>query len=161
DRSAYRRSSPGLGCARVRLLRPGGGSDRSPSFGISVRHVHWLDHSLHHRVLAGRLLFHRQTIAAYPQGGGSYTVANETLGQIPGLLAATALSIDYVLNVAVAISAGVGALVSAVPSLLPYTLLLCLGILTMLTLVNLRGVRSAGLIFMLPTYLFVGSLATV
>jgi hypothetical protein len=62
---------------------------------------------------------YRQTIAAYPQGGGSFTVAKENLGQLPGLLAASALSIDYVLNVAVAISAGVGALVSAIPSLLP------------------------------------------
>ena len=61
---------------------------------------------------------YRQTIAAYPQGGGSFTVAKENLGQLPGLLAASALSIDYVLNVAVAISAGVGALVSAIPPLL-------------------------------------------
>ena len=98
---------------------------------------------------------YRQTIAAYPQGGGSFTVAKENLGQLPGLLAASALSIDYVLNVAVAISAGVGALVSAIPILLPYTLSLCMVILAVLTIVNLRGVRSAGVIFMFPTYLFV------
>ncbi|MGZ6226425.1 MAG: APC family permease, partial [Syntrophales bacterium] len=98
---------------------------------------------------------YRQTIAAYPQGGGSFTVAKENLGQLPGLLAASALSIDYVLNVAVAISAGVGALVSAIPLLLPHTLSLCMVILALLTIVNLRGVRSAGVIFMFPTYVFV------
>lgn len=98
---------------------------------------------------------YRQTIAAYPQGGGSFTVAKENLGRVPGLLAATALCIDYVLNVAVAISAGVGALVSALPALLPHTLGVCLAILAMLTIVNLRGVRSAGLLFMMPTGLFV------
>ena len=69
---------------------------------------------------------YRQTIAAYPGGGGSYTVASENLGAYPGLLAAAALMIDYILTVAVGISAGVGALVSAAPRLLPHTLLLCL-----------------------------------
>src|SRR5947209_17043146 len=92
---------------------------------------------------------YRQTIPAYPHGGGSYTVAKENLGRIPGLLAASALSIDYVLNVAVAISAGVGALVSAIPALLGYTLPLCIAILVVLAIVNLRGIRSAGLLFML------------
>jgi amino acid transporter len=101
---------------------------------------------------------YRQTIAAYPGGGGSYTVASENLGQFPGLLAAAALMIDYVLVVAVGISAGVGALASAVPSLQSHTVGICLGILVIITLVNLRGVREAGIIFMVPTYLFVGSL---
>src|SRR5216683_3904991 len=101
---------------------------------------------------------YRQTIQAYPGGGGSYTVARQNLGVSAGLLAAAALMIDYVLVVAVGISAGVGALVSAVPSLQSHTLALCLGILVLITLVNLRGVREAGLIFMAPTYLFVGSL---
>src|ERR1035438_10338886 len=101
---------------------------------------------------------YRQTIAAYPGGGGSYTVARENLGSSAGLLAGSALMIDYILNVAVGISAGVGALVSAAPSLQPHTLLLCLGILAAITLINLRGLREAGLIFMAPTYLFVGSL---
>jgi amino acid transporter len=99
-----------------------------------------------------------QTIAAYPSGGGSYTVARENLGAFPGLLAAAALMIDYILVVAVGISAGVGALVSAVPSLEPHTLGLCLGILAVVTLINLRGVREAGIVFMVPTYLFLGSL---
>jgi len=101
---------------------------------------------------------YRQTIAAYPGGGGSYTVASENLGTHVGLLAAAALMLDYVLVVAVGIAAGVGALVSAVPSLQPHTLALCLGILVILTMVNLRGVREAGGIFMVPTYLFLGTL---
>jgi amino acid transporter len=101
---------------------------------------------------------YRQTIQAYPGGGGSYTVARLNLGTNAGLLAAAALMIDYVLVVAVGISAGVGALVSAVPSLQPYTLTMCLAILVVITLVNLRGVRDTGVIFMAPTYLFVGSL---
>src|ERR1700676_2340872 len=101
---------------------------------------------------------YRQTIQAYPGGGGSYTVARQNLGASAGLLAAAALMIDYVLVVAVGISAGVGALVSAVPSLQAHTLALCLGIPVAITLVNLRGVRETGLIFMAPTYLFLGSL---
>jgi len=101
---------------------------------------------------------YRQTIAAYPGGGGSYTVARQNLGAGAGLLAAAALMIDYVLTVAVGISAGVGALVSAAPGFQPHTVQLCLGILLLITLVNLRGMREAGLIFMVPTYLFVGCL---
>jgi len=101
---------------------------------------------------------YRQTIDAYPNGGGSYTVARENVGEGAGLLAAAALLIDYVLTAAVGISAGVGALVSAVPSLLPHTLAMCLGILLLITLVNLRGVRETGGIFMVPTYLFLGTL---
>jgi amino acid transporter len=105
---------------------------------------------------------YRQTIAAYPGGGGSYTVASENLGPFAGLLAAAALMIDYILTVAVGISAGVGALVSAVPSLLPHTLRLCLLILIFITIVNLRGLRQAGIVFMIPTYIFLLSLlATV
>ena len=101
---------------------------------------------------------YRQTIAAYPGGGGSYTVARQNLGASAGLLAASALMIDYVLTVAVGISAGVGALISAVPKLQPDTVWICLGILALITLINLRGVREAGLFFMIPTYLFLGTL---
>jgi amino acid transporter len=99
-----------------------------------------------------------QTIGAYPGGGGSYTVAHENLGESAGLLAAAALMIDYILVVAVGISAGVGALVSAFPRLQPHTLALCLLILVIIAIVNLRGVREAGKIFMIPTYLFVATL---
>jgi amino acid transporter len=116
-------------------------------------------------VIIGVLLIvyfsYRQTIAAYPNGGGSYTVAKENLGQPAALLAGAALALDYVLNVAVGISAGVGALVSALPSLLPYTLPACLLILAVLTLVNLRGTRESGLTFLLPTYLFVATLGAL
>ena len=104
---------------------------------------------------------YRQTIAAYPNGGGSYTVAKENLGRGAGLLAGAALMIDYLLNVAVGISAGIGALVSAVPSLLPHTLLLCLAVLAILTFINLRGIKEAGTAFVAPTYLFVGTLVIV
>jgi len=106
-------------------------------------------------------LSYRQTITAYPNGGGSYTVAQENLGIKFGLLAAAALMLDYTLTVAVGISAGVGALISAVPSLHKHTLMLCLGFLALITLVNLRGAREAGAIFALPTYLFVASLGGV
>jgi len=104
---------------------------------------------------------YRQTIEAYPQGGGSYTVASENLGEKAGLLAAAALMIDYVLNAAVGISAGVGALISAVPGLQPHTLALCLGILAILTIVNMRGVHDTGVVFMIPTYLFTATLLIV
>jgi amino acid transporter len=102
-----------------------------------------------------------QTIDAYPHGGGSYTVASENLGEHAGLLAAAALMIDYILNAAVGISAGVGALVSAFPSLQPHTLALCLAILLLLTLINMRGVKDTGSAFLLPTYLFLGTLLLV
>ncbi len=110
-------------------------------------------------LLLGIVYFsYRQTIHAYPQGGGSYTVAMENLGDKAGLLAASALMIDYVLTAAVGISAGVGALVSAVPSLQSQTLRLCLGILILITIVNLRGMQESGGVFLLPTYVFIACL---
>jgi amino acid transporter len=112
-------------------------------------------------VLALLFLSYRQTIGAYPGGGGAYTVAKENLGTTASLVAAGSLAVDYLLNVAVAISAGVGALVSMAPGLRPHTLALCLGILALLTVLNLRGVRTTGTVFMIPTYLFVASLFTV
>jgi amino acid transporter len=104
---------------------------------------------------------YRQTIDAYPHGGGSYTVASQNLGEGAGLLAAGALMIDYVLTAAVGISAGVGALISAVPSLQPHTLELCLGVLVVLTIVNMRGVHDTGVVFMIPTYMFTATLLIV
>jgi amino acid transporter len=101
---------------------------------------------------------YRQTIAAYPNGGSSYTVASENLGERAGVLAGASLMLDYILNVCVGISAGVGALVSALPSLQAHTLMICLCILLIITFVNLRGVREAGLAFMAPTYVFVACL---
>ena len=112
-------------------------------------------------ILAIVYFSYRQTIAGYPEGAGSYTVAKENLGTHAGLFAAAALMIDYTLNVAVGISAGIGAFTSALPLLQPYTLLLCLFVLFLLTFANLRGLRESGFAFMPPTYLFVGCLALV
>jgi amino acid transporter len=102
-----------------------------------------------------------QTIKAYPAGGGSYTVAHENLGESASLLAAAALMIDYILTAAVGISAGVGALVSALPRFQPHTLSICIGILLLIALINLRGLREAGALFMLPTLAFIGSLLLI
>ncbi len=113
-------------------------------------------------ILLGIVYFsYRQTIEAYPSGGGSYTVASKNLGAFMGLLAAAALMIDYVLVVAVGISAGAGALVSAFPNWQPFTLRICLASLFVITLVNLRGVRDTGVVFMIPTYLFIVCLFAV
>src|SRR3954452_2869037 len=113
-------------------------------------------------VLLAILYFsYRQTIAAYPNGGGSYTVAKENLGQSAGLVAAASLLLDYLLNVAVGISAGVGALESAFASLQAHRLAICLVVLALVTFVNLRGVRESGLAWALPTYTFTCSLLTI
>jgi amino acid transporter len=102
-----------------------------------------------------------QTIGAYPNNGGSYIVAKTNLGTNAGLLAAAALMVDYVLNVAVAISAGVGAVTSAFPASHPYALWLCLGILAVITVMNLRGTRESASAWALPTYPFIASLGIV
>lgn len=102
-----------------------------------------------------------QTIRAYPSSGGAYTVARENLGSSAGLLAVASLMTDYMLNVAVGISAGVAALVSAVPALHPHTLSLCLGVLAFVTLMNLRGTLDAGRLFAVPTYLFLASFGLI
>ncbi|MGH6876229.1 MAG: amino acid permease, partial [Rhizomicrobium sp.] len=101
---------------------------------------------------------YRQTIVAYPNGGGSFTVASENLGDGAGLLAAAALMIDYILTAAVGISAGVTALVDMFPDLHSYQLLFCLLILALIAIVNMRGVRESGVAFMMPTVVFVGTL---
>lgn len=110
-------------------------------------------------LLAVLYLSYRQTVEAYPTNGGGYTVSKKNLGRYPSLLAAAALMVDYTLNVAVGISAGVGALTSSIPAFHPWTLLICLLILALLTLTNMRGTREAGWLFSLPTYLFVVSFA--
>ncbi len=96
-----------------------------------------------------------QTIHAYPNGGGAFTVASENLGMWPSLLAAAALLIDYILTVAVSVSAGVRAVTSAFPTLLPYTVLLCLLSVAIIAILNLRGVRESATAFAFPTYAFV------
>ena len=102
-------------------------------------------------------LSYRQTVVAYPTNGGAYVVSKQNLGRNASLLAAAALMVDYILNVAVGISAGVGALTSSIPALQPYTLALCLGVLVIVTVANLRGTSEAGLLFALPTYVFIVS----
>ncbi|MBD2162963.1 APC family permease [Calothrix membranacea FACHB-236] len=104
------------------------------------------------------VLSYRQTIRAYPKGGGSYIVARENLGLYPGLVAGGSLMIDYILTVTVSISAGTAALTSAIPSLRPFTVSLCLIFIFLLMLANLRGVKESGRIFMIPTYGFIVSI---
>ncbi|WP_017318482.1 APC family permease [Mastigocladopsis repens] len=103
-------------------------------------------------------LSYRQTIRAYPNGGGAYTVAYENLGVYPGLVAGGSLMIDYILTVTVSISAGTAALTSAIPQLQPFTVSLCLIFIFLLMLANLRGVKESGNIFMIPTYAFIVSI---
>jgi amino acid transporter len=103
-------------------------------------------------------LSYRQTILAYPQGGGSYTVSRENLGTGPSLVAAGSMLTDYVLTVAVSISAGVAAITSAVPELREHRVGLGLALIGLITLANLRGLKEAGTIFAAPTYLYILSL---
>jgi amino acid transporter len=101
---------------------------------------------------------YRQTVRAYPNGGGAYIVSRENLGTIPGLVAASALLVDYVLTVSVSVVAGVFALTSAVPSLTDHRVLLSLLFVALITLINLRGVRESGTLFAVPTYAFIASM---
>jgi amino acid transporter len=101
---------------------------------------------------------YRQTIFAYPQGGGSYTVARENLGTNAGLVAAAALMVDYLTTVAVSITAGVQAITAFVPALYPHRVVIDVACILLLLLINLRGVREAGAAFVIPTYVFIGSL---
>ncbi|HVQ89167.1 MAG TPA: APC family permease, partial [Actinomycetes bacterium] len=98
---------------------------------------------------------YRQTCHAYPNGGGAYAVSRANLGQNAALTAASALLVDYVLTVAVSVAAGVANLTSAIPSLAPHAVLICLLVVTGLALINLRGVKESGTLFALPTYGFV------
>ena len=101
---------------------------------------------------------YRQTILAYPLGGGSYIVTKDNLGTLPGLVSGAALLIDYVLTVAVSVAAGVAALTSAVPVLFDYRVVIGVAFVAAITLANLRGLRESGKLFAVPTYLFVGFL---
>jgi amino acid transporter len=101
---------------------------------------------------------YRQTIYAYPSGGGAYIVAKQNLGTVPSLVAAASLLIDYVLTVAVSVAAGVAALTSAFPQWVPYRVEIALGFVAVLTVGNLRGVRESGRIFAVPTYFFIVSI---
>ena len=109
-------------------------------------------------VLAVVILSESRVIRAYPNGGGSYIVAKDNHGVIPGLIAASALLIDYVLTVAVSSAAGVAAISSFVPAVHDHRVLWSLGLIALLTVGNLRGIREAGVIFAAPTYVYVVSL---
>ena len=98
---------------------------------------------------------YRQTIKAYPSGGGAFIVASDNLGTIPGVTAGAALAVDYILTVAVSVSSGTAAITSAFPALHPYTVPICLIILTMIMLGNLRGIKESSQIFSIPTYMFI------
>jgi amino acid transporter len=106
-------------------------------------------------LLAIVVISYRQTIRAYPNGGGSYIVASDNLGTLAGLTAAASLLLDYVLTVAVSVAAGVAAITSLVPELLPYTVPIALGAVVLISLANLRGIRESGALFAVPAYLFV------
>lgn len=101
---------------------------------------------------------YRQTILQYPNGGGAYIVAHDNLGETPGLVAGAALLIDYVLTVAVSVTAGVAAVISAFPGVEPHRVGLAIAVILLIAVINLRGVRESGLFFAIPTYAFIISL---
>ena len=109
-------------------------------------------------VLAIVVISYRQTIAAYPNGGGSYIVASDNLGVMPGLTAAAALLADYVLTVAVSIAAGVAALTSVFPELFEQRVVIGVALVVLIAIVNLRGIRESGLVFSAPTYIYLVSI---
>src|SRR5215510_13108798 len=109
-------------------------------------------------LLAVVVISYRQTVAAYPQGGGAYLVAKDNLGVLPALVAAAALLVDYVLTVSVSVVAGIAALTSAIPALHPYRVVLSVLAVAGIALGNLRGVRESGRLFAAPTYFFVISI---
>lgn len=104
---------------------------------------------------------YRQTIYAYPNGGGSYIVARENLGKHPSLVAGASMLVDYILTVAVSVSAGVAAIISAFSNLAPHRVTLCVCFIAIVTLANLRGLKESGALFAPPTYLYIISLASL
>ncbi|MGH3650667.1 MAG: APC family permease [Acidimicrobiia bacterium] len=107
------------------------------------------------------IVSYRQTIKAYPDGGGAFIVANDNLGIKAGTVAASALLVDYVLTVSVSVAAGVAAITSAAPGLIPWRVAMALGFVALLTVANLRGVKEASTLFALPTYFFVATVGTM
>ena len=103
------------------------------------------------------VLSYRQLIKAYPSGGGDYEVASKNLGEVPGVVVAAALLVDYVLTVAVSVASGVDNIISALPELNPFRVEIAVGFVILIVIVNLRGVREASSVFAIPTYLFIGS----
>ncbi len=107
------------------------------------------------------VLSYRQLIKAYPSGGGDYEVASKNLGEVPGVVVAAALLVDYVLTVAVSVASGVDNIISALPALNPFRVEIAVGFVILIVIVNLRGVREASSVFAIPTYLFIGSVAVM
>lgn len=107
------------------------------------------------------VLSYRQLIKAYPSGGGDYEVARKNLGEVPGVVVAAALLVDYVLTVAVSVASGVDNIISALPELDPFRVEIAVGFVVLIVIVNLRGVREASTIFAIPTYLFISSVAVM
>ncbi len=107
------------------------------------------------------VISYRQLIKAYPSGGGDYEVASKNLGEIPGVVVAAALLVDYVLTVAVSVASGVDNIISALPFLNPGRVELAVGFVILIVVVNLRGVREASLLFAIPTYVFIGSVGVM
>ncbi|WP_460798292.1 APC family permease [Microbacterium sp. GXF0217] len=107
------------------------------------------------------VLSYRQLIKAYPSGGGDYEVARKNLGEIPGVVVASALLVDYVLTVAVSVASGVDNIISAIPGLDPARVELAVGFVVLIIIVNLRGVREASFAFAIPTYIFIGSVGVM
>lgn len=107
------------------------------------------------------VLSYRQLIKAYPSGGGDYEVASKNLGEVPGVIVAAALLVDYVLTVAVSVASGVDNIISALPELNPFRVEIAVGFVILIVIVNLRGVREASSVFAIPTYLFIGSVAVM
>jgi amino acid transporter len=101
---------------------------------------------------------YRQTIFAYPNGGGAYIVARDNLGERPAQIAGAALLTDYILTVAVSVSSGVAQIISALPDLAPWRVHIAVAVITLMTVVNLRGVKESGRIFAIPTYFFIGAM---
>jgi amino acid transporter len=112
-------------------------------------------------LLAVVVISYRQTIFAYPSGGGSYVVSRENLGELPSLIAGSSLLTDYILTVAVSVAGGVAAIISAFPSLGNYRVLLCVGFILLMTIANLRGLKESGAVFAPPTYIYILSLMTL
>ena len=104
---------------------------------------------------------YRQTIFAYPQGGGAYVVSKENLGKYPSLVSGASMLVDYILTVAVSVSGGVAAIISAFNGLAPYRVQLCIAFIVLITFANLRGLKESGALFAPPTYLYVLSLAAL
>jgi amino acid transporter len=123
-----------------------GAAAASMSFGISIAVV---------VLLVFVALSYQQTVYAYPGGGGSYVVTRENLGLFPGMVAASSLMIDYVMTVAVSVASGVAAIVSAFPGIAPYRIWVCVGLIVLVTIANLRGVSESAKFFAFPTYLFI------